>query len=556
LCWTWPRYLPEEGDERLEHQKQTLLKPRNFTDAGKLAINATQVTDNKDGSNLVQEIREHSRSDTTVQEVLRALQDKETYSKLLPLGECSERDGLLYVNNQLYVPDNDLLRLDTIRSCHDHILAGHPGRAKTLELLTRTFFWPGIRRFTNRYVRNCQVCARAKAPRHAPYGYLKSLEVPQRRWQSISMDFITGLPVSEGYDSILVVVDRLSKMAHFLPVHTSMTALDLAKVLIRHVWKLHGSPEDIISDRGSLFTSSFWKTLCEQLRIKRSPSTAFHPETDGQTERVNAILEQYLRAYCNYSQDNWADLLATAEFMYNNTESETTKMTPFFANYGYHPTPTVPVPTRGSEEQGPVQDFSERLRELEENLQSEMKYSQMVQSEQANHRRLATPRLEVRSQVWLLRKNIRTTRPSAKLDYKRLGPFTIKKRLSSHAYELVLPDTMKVHPVFHVSLLAPIATDPIPGQLAKPAPPVIVDGQEEHEVEEILDSRRSRNRIHYLVKWTGYHDPTWEPLQNVTHCHELLQTFHNRYPRKPRPSLRAIEDNSLEGEGTVTNLVT
>ena len=129
-----------------------------------------------------------------------------------------------------------------------------------------------------------------------------------------------------------------------------------------------------------------------------------------------------------------------------------------------------------------------------------MKYCQIVQSKQANHRRLATPRLEVRSQVWLLQKNIRTTRPSAKLDYKRLGPFTIKKRLSSHAYELALPDTMKVHPVFHVSLLEPIVTDPIPGQLAKPAPPVIVNGQEEHEVKEILDSRRSRNRIHYLVK--------------------------------------------------------
>ncbi|MGH2639667.1 MAG: chromo domain-containing protein, partial [Rhabdochlamydiaceae bacterium] len=207
-------------------------------------------------------------------------------------------------------------------------------------------------------------------------------------------------------------------------------------------------------------------------------------------------------------------------------------------------------------EQGPVQDFSKRLREVEENLQSEMKYAQMVQSEQANQRRLATPRLEVGSQVWLLRKNIRTTRPSAKLDYKRLGPFTIKKRLSSHAYELALPDTMKVHPVFHVSLLEPIATDPIQGQLTEPAPPVIVDGQEEHEVEEILDSRRSRNRIQYLVKWTGYHDPTWEPSQNVTHCYELLRAFHSRYPWKPRPNPRAIEDNSLKGGRTVTNLTT
>jgi hypothetical protein len=156
------------------------------------------------------------------------------------------------------------------------------------------------------------------------------------------MDFITRLPVSNGFDSMFVVVDRLSKMAHFIPTTADgCDTKETARLIRDHVFKLHGTPNDSISDRGSVFLSKFFGELSVLLNVTLRPSTAFHPQTEGQTECVNAILEQYIREYCNYQQDNWADLLSMAEFPYNNTASATTKMTPFFANYGFHPKYTL-----------------------------------------------------------------------------------------------------------------------------------------------------------------------------------------------------------------------
>jgi hypothetical protein len=152
------------------------------------------------------------------------------------------------------------------------------------------------------------------------------------------MDFITGLPVSNGFDSILVAVDRLSKTAHFVPTTADGCDTKETTLLIRdYVFKLHGTPNDSISDRESVFVSQFFRELSVLLNVKLRHSTAFHSQTDGQTERVNAILEQYICGHCNYQQDNWADLLSMAEFAYNNTTSATTRMTPFFGNYGFYP---------------------------------------------------------------------------------------------------------------------------------------------------------------------------------------------------------------------------
>src|SRR5690606_38671915 len=155
---------------------------------------------------------------------------------------------------------------------------------------------------------------------------LKSLEVPQRRWDSISMDFIVGLPRSSGYDSILVVVDRLTKMAHFISCTTDIDSEGTAKLFRDYIFKLHGLPSYVVSDRGPQFRAQFLGDLYRILKVERQLSTAHHPQTDGQTERVNQILEQYLRGYCNYQQDNWFELLSLAEFAYNNTLSSTIGM--------------------------------------------------------------------------------------------------------------------------------------------------------------------------------------------------------------------------------------
>jgi len=194
------------------------------------------------------------------------------------------------------------------------------------------------------FVRSCDDCQQNKAPRHKRHGTLHPLELAYSPWDSISMDFITQLPTSDGCSTVWVIVDRFSKMAHFIPIADGQkTAEGCAKLFLANVWKLHGLPSDIVSDRDPVFTSKFWAELMERLDVRLRKSTAFRPQTDGQTEWVNQTLEQYLRQYCNYEQDNWCDLLPLAEYTYNNSATTATQMSPFFANYGFHPRTNWPV---------------------------------------------------------------------------------------------------------------------------------------------------------------------------------------------------------------------
>ena len=245
------------------------------------------------------------------------------------------KDGLLLYKGLIYVPET--LRMDMLREHHDAPLAGHCGIARTLELITRNYWFPGINSFVKDYVNSCFLCQQAKIPRHLRHGELASLHVPTTPWKGLTCDLITDLPVSCGMDSILVFVDRMTKMSHFIPCSKTLNAPEFAKLFVSHIVRLHGLPNTIISDRGSIFTSHFWSTLSSILGIDACKSTSFHPQTDGQTERMNQTLEAYLRIFCNYDQDDWFDLLPLAEFAYNNATQESMKMSPFYANYGLHP---------------------------------------------------------------------------------------------------------------------------------------------------------------------------------------------------------------------------
>ena len=206
------------------------------------------------------------------------------------LRHCSSHDNALFYKDRLWVPAVAELRTDVIKESHDQPACGHPGRDRTLKLVKRQFYWRGMKDEIARYIRNCYICQRSKAPRDQYNGLLQALPVPEQRWQDISIDFITGLPVSEGFNAICAIVDRLSKERHYAPyiaTDQGTSAEATADILIRYVFRSHGLPESIISDRGLQFVSLVWKILYQRLKIDVKLSTAFHPETDGQTERAN-----------------------------------------------------------------------------------------------------------------------------------------------------------------------------------------------------------------------------------------------------------------------------
>jgi len=332
-------------------------------------------------------------------------------------------DGFLRHHDRIYIPNSDDLRLRVLRNKHDHILSGHPGQNKTTELILRDYTWPGLREFVKTYFKSCTTCMRAKPQRHKPYGLLKQLPVPERPWNSISMDFIEPLPPSSGCDSILVIVDRLTKQSIFIPTTIHCTSEDLAMLFVIHVFSKHGVPEHVTSDRGSEFVSRFFRSLGKALDMTLHYTSGYHPEGDGQTERTNQTLEQYLRIFCNYQQDNWHTLLPLAEFTYNNTPSSTTGISPFFANKGYHPNLTIHPKRDLASAQ--AKNLVVNLDELHQELKATIAEAQLRYQGPADLRRMSAPPFEVGQQAFVKAKFFRSTRPSAKLSDKFLGPFDI-----------------------------------------------------------------------------------------------------------------------------------
>jgi len=427
-----------------------------------------------------------------------------------------------------------------VRAHHDDPMAGHPGVARTIELIKRGYNFPRMKEQVKRYISRCTECQTNKASRHKKYGEIQYQEPSTTPWDDVTMDFITKLPKSKDpsteivYDSILVMVDKLTKYTHFVPYKETFTAEQLANTVMDRLVRYHGLPRIFLTDRGSVFTSKFWNTLITRLGIKHKLSTAYHPETDGQTERMNQTLEVYLRHYVNYRQDNWVALLPLAQLALNNVRNETTGETPFFSNYGKHPTTFLEPRTGPQAEKGLIQ--AQNMKKLHEHLRQGIRKMQERTTKAINHKRKNGPQLQKGDKVYLHTKNLKTKRKTKKLDQVKVGPFLIDSQIGPVNYRLQLPEDAKIHPVFHVSLLEPAdAETPLQETFHYQS-----EEENEYEVEEILiwnwDSRT------YLVKWKGYDEEnnTWEPVQNLENCYQLLARFHRKeeklhtHPNRPR----------------------
>ena len=535
-----PDYVPKEGDEHVTQQTTNLFPQSAFehirsqlSTPSSVSISALFTTPHSD---LPERVKTAQDADQQWRQHTEKSDARFTIN-----------EGTVLYDGLLYVPE--ALRLETIRQHHDSPSAGHPGRAITIDLVTRNFSWPGLRRQIREYVTSCDTCQRVKADRHKPYGLLQPLPVPTRPWESVSWDFIVKLPVSKGYDSIWVIICRLSKLSHFIPCRESMDATELADLFVREVFRLHGAPRDVISDRGSTFVSAFFTNFLKRLDITPHASTAYHPQTDGQTERTNQTVEDYLRCFTSYQQDDWADHLPLAEFAYNNHKSASSQISPFFATYGFHP---HAEPTTASNGTVPAADQrADSLLTIHKELQAELTHARADFTSQYNkHVQKHPESFKPGTLVWLRRRNIKTRRPSDKLDYRKIGPFKIKAARGPRAFELDLPPTLsRLHPVFHVSLLEPYH-DPtqIAGRLAPPPPPLHLDDEATPllRVDSILDCRRIGQRLEYLVRWKDHDtaDDSYVPLSDLsTELDEVIEQFHRRNPNLPKPTPAELKVN-------------
>lgn len=251
--------------------------------------------------------------------------------------KLERRGDFWYLRGALVIPDLPDLKHQIMFEFHDILISGHVGTEKTRRAILRHYWWPEIRKDVEHYVLTCESCERNKAANQLPAGQLQPLQIPERRWSSVSLDFIMQLPKTrKGHDAILVVVDRLSKMVHIIPTTTSATGEVTAQLFFDHVFKLHGAPDEIICDRDPRFSGKFMTALVEIVQIHRRISTAYHPQTDGQTERSNRILEDMLRLYVSPAQDDWDDYLSAIEFAINDSWQESIRTTPFMLNFGQH----------------------------------------------------------------------------------------------------------------------------------------------------------------------------------------------------------------------------
>jgi len=285
-----------------------------------------------------------------------------------------------------------------------------------------------------------------------PAGKLMPNSIPEKAWSHISIDFITKLPLAQGYDAILVVVDRLTKMGHFISTTERTSAEGLARLFRDNVWKLHGLPDSIISDRGPQFAAGIMKELNCMLGIEMKLSTAFHPQTDGQTERMNQELEQYLRMFIDHQQEQWPEWLGTAEFAYNNKVHTGTKVSPFKANNGQDPRMGFEMRKKGKYEG--VERFAERMKNVQEEAKVALQKAQEDMKRYADRERGEVEEYQIGDLVLLSTKDLKyqmVGRQMEKLTECFVGPYKVKAIISSNAIELDLPSTVRIHPVVNVS---------------------------------------------------------------------------------------------------------
>lgn len=508
-------WLSQLGDFKCNYQNRTMQIKWNDRDillspSSHVGIEGNCAQISEVVPMWMSQIEESYEGDTEIQDILTAV----TVDKVGPQ-EYYMRQGLLMYRGKWILGKGGGLRKQVFDELHCQSIGGHSGQRATLKRIMEYFYWPTIRQCIGKWIRECSVCQQTKGEHVRSPGLLQPLKIPQEPWRDIAMDFITGLPKSRGKEVIWVVVDRFSRYSHFIALPHPITAKSLSLEFFEQIYKLHGLPETIVSDRDSLFLSEFWQNLFKLSGTRLNLSTSYHPQSDGSTERVNQCVEQYLRSMTSEVPKNWSNWLAAAEWWYNTTFHTALKATPYQIVYGTKPrhlawqerthTNIHSLETMLAEKQSQWT----RLKELLECAQAKMKaYADAKRSErQFQKGDWVYLKLQPYRQVTV------AIRKSLKLAAKFYGPYEIVDKIGLVAYKLALPETSKVHPVFHVSQLKKaIGQSKVQQQL----PQVTDQGTFDLAPLRQLDSRQilRDHKVVYqkLIQWRGcsVDEATWE----------------------------------------------
>ena len=505
--------------------------PEGDTDNDDVVMLPDSIFVNLIDTDLANRIKSATDYDPGLQENLWTLtKDLPTDKDSLILGpdwwidkESTDKPLLVYKGRH-YVPNDQQLRRDILWKHHDAPSAGHPGQQGTYHAVSRYYWWPGLRTFVNNYVLGCAECQKYKIDRRPSKPALQPIDSSRntRPFAQCSMDLITGLPPVDDYNAILVVVDHgLTKGVILCPTKEASSSEDTAILLHDNLFKRFGLPDKLISDRDPRFASKAFQELLKLLQIESAMSTAYHPQTDGATERVNQEIEAYLAIYCAQFPEDWPKALPSLEFTHNSRRHADNKRSPFEMIMGLQP---IAIPL--SHEQTDYPSVSERFKLMsqyrEEALAAhELARNRISQRIKANY----TP-FTLNQQVWLDTRNLRM-KISSKMKPRREGPFRIKRIIGKVNYELALPAQWKVHPVFHATLLRPYKETEQHGPNYIPPTPDILNEEEQYEVERIINHRHRGRGMQYLVRWKGYTpmDDSWEPEGNLNNAPDILKRY-------------------------------
>jgi RNase H-like domain found in reverse transcriptase/Reverse transcriptase (RNA-dependent DNA polymerase)/Integrase zinc binding domain/Chromo (CHRromatin Organisation MOdifier) domain/Integrase core domain len=477
--------------------------------------------ENEDGWTLNRELKINMITITENGDIVKRIREATDNDLRYPEAEKGA-DGLKRMNGLVIVPKE--LETEIIQRYHDDIREGHPGEARTVEKIQRNFYFPGTIRKVRKYIRNCDNCQKNKVIHEKPKGEMQKDKAPTRPWQHITMDFMS-MPEArhpathEKMDQILVVVDKFSKQTILIPSRRNLSTKEVYHILWERIFAIFGTPETITTDRDKIFRSEEWQQLMKEMGVTQILSTANHQQTDGQSERKIQEIQAFLRHYLDFEQMNWVELTPIAQYALNDSESATTKVTPNMAIFGTVRKNGLEQPT---DSELPMRT---KMRIIHESIRNEIEWTTNQYKRYYDRKRKPAEQLKAGTRVYLKRRttgqkrfNITTGKRSAKLDHLQLGPFKVKRYLGKDNYELQLPTRMKIHPVFHISLLKPTKNTATQEQIAIE--------ETEYEVERIIDKRTRNGHAEYLIKWKGYEDEdnTWEPTRNL-YCPDKIKEY-------------------------------